>query len=154
MLQQSLRTLPQAAARRSGGATCRCSFEHLQQAGMGTSPAPSILTLVPAAGMLPAPAPEPAAVNLDVTTLCAMVSEVCNSDAAHPDVQQWAARVTHWQVRCYFPRSVSHLPVDGSPLALPADHRLQAMFHFWVCMSKRHSSRMHQALHAAGLCGG
>eukprot|EP00891_Asterochloris_glomerata_P000584 jgi/Astpho2/584/Aster-x0025 len=50
------------------------------------------------ASMLPAPPPEPVAVNLDVTTLCAMVSEVCNSDVTHPDIQQWAVRVSHWQL--------------------------------------------------------
>lgn len=80
--------------------------EHLQQAGLSTSSNLSILTLVPAASMLPAPPPEPAAVNLDVTTLCAMVSEVCNSDVTRPDIQQWAARVSHWQVRCFWVKVV------------------------------------------------
>ena len=80
--------------------------EHLQQAGMSPSSILSILTLVPAASMLPAPPPEPVAVNLDVTTLCAMVSEVCNSDVTHPDIQQWAVRVSHWQVRCSWVKGV------------------------------------------------
>lgn len=53
--------------------------------------------------LLPPPPPPPAAINLDVTTLCGLVSEV--SHCRHGDgstvnaVQQWAARVSHWQVR-------------------------------------------------------
>lgn len=38
------------------------------------------------------------AVNLDVTTLCALVSEVSNGDPTRPELQQWAQRVVHWRV--------------------------------------------------------
>ena len=93
----------------------------LQQAGVSTPLAPSIWTLVPAASMLPSPPPEPGAVNLDVTTLCAMVSEVCNSDVRHPDIQQWAARVTHWQVRYQLTSTLQHCQNDC---------KLQDMFQF------------------------
>lgn len=47
--------------------------------------------------LLPPMPPAPTTVNLDVTTLCAMVSEVSNGDPRRPDLQQWAQRVVHWQ---------------------------------------------------------
>ncbi|KAK9834617.1 hypothetical protein WJX74_005807 [Apatococcus lobatus] len=53
------------------------------------------------AGLLPAAPLPPAATNLDVTTLCGLVSEA--SHCRHGDgstvdaVQQWAACVSHWQ---------------------------------------------------------
>lgn len=47
--------------------------------------------------LLPPPVP-PQRVSADVTTLCALVSEVTN---VQPGVQirSWAARITHFQVR-------------------------------------------------------
>ena len=48
--------------------------------------------------VLPPLPPQPAVCNLDVTTMCALVSEVSNGDPARPSVQQWAQRVTHWKV--------------------------------------------------------
>ena len=50
--------------------------------------------------LLPPMPPDPTAVNLDVTTLCALVSEVSNGDPRRPELQQWAQRVVHWQVGC------------------------------------------------------
>lgn len=47
---------------------------------------------------LPLPPPEPKVVNLDVTTLCALVSDVCNGDTERSEIEDWASRVTHWQV--------------------------------------------------------
>ena len=48
--------------------------------------------------ILPAMPAAPDTVNMDVTTLCALVSEVSNGDAFGADLQQWAQQVTHWQV--------------------------------------------------------
>ena len=48
--------------------------------------------------LLPPMPPDPATVNLNVTTLCALVSEVSNGDPTRPELQQWAQRVVHWQV--------------------------------------------------------
>lgn len=47
--------------------------------------------------ILPAMPAAPDTVNMDVTTLCALVSEVSNGDAFGADLQQWAQQVTHWQ---------------------------------------------------------
>lgn len=44
----------------------------------------------------------PAVCNLDVTTLCALVSEVSHGDPLRPALQQWAQRVTHWKVTMQF----------------------------------------------------
>lgn len=55
---------------------------------------------------LPAPPPPPAAANADVTTLCALVSEATNADAARPDLWAWAARTSHWRVRFHGRTSV------------------------------------------------
>ena len=49
---------------------------------------------------LPPPPPPPAAANADVTTLCALVSEVTNADPTLPALHTWAARTCHWRVRC------------------------------------------------------
>lgn len=59
--------------------------------------------------LLPPKPPDPSTVNLDVTTLCALVSEVSNSDPRRPDLQQWAQRVVHWQVGCEKVQVVSML---------------------------------------------
>ena len=63
------------------------------------------IRLIPAAGPgplratdLPPPPPPPAVVNLDVTTLCALVSEVGHGSPERPEMVAWAARVSHWQV--------------------------------------------------------
>jgi hypothetical protein len=50
-----------------------------------------------AASLPPVPSP-PSRCNLDVTTLCGLVSEVSHT-AGSPEVQAWAARVSHWRVR-------------------------------------------------------
>ena len=52
---------------------------------------PALLPPMPAA---------PATANLDVTTLCALVSEVSNGDPRRPELQEWAQRVVHWRVGC------------------------------------------------------
>ena len=51
--------------------------------------------------LMPPTPPPPTVTNLDVTTLCALVSEVSNGDPKRPALQAWAQRVTHWQVRLY-----------------------------------------------------
>lgn len=48
--------------------------------------------------LLPPMPPAPNVTNLDVTTLCALVSEVSHADSNGPELQAWAQRVTHWQV--------------------------------------------------------
>lgn len=48
--------------------------------------------------LLPPMPPAPTTVNLDVTTLCALVSEVSHGDPTRPELQQWAQRVVHWRV--------------------------------------------------------
>ena len=48
--------------------------------------------------LLPSMPSAPTTVNLDVTTLCALVSEVSNGDPSRPELQQWAQKVAHWQV--------------------------------------------------------
>ena len=53
--------------------------------------------------LLPPTPPDSSTVNLDVTTLCALVSEVSNGDPRRPELQQWAQRVAHWQVGCKIP---------------------------------------------------
>ena len=50
--------------------------------------------------LLPPMPPNPTTVNLDVTTLCALVSEVSNGNPRRPELQQWARKVVHWQVGC------------------------------------------------------
>ena len=40
----------------------------------------------------------PSVTNLDVTTLCALVSEVSHADTSNPVLQQWAQKTKHWQV--------------------------------------------------------
>lgn len=47
--------------------------------------------------LLPPMPPAPSVTNLDVTTLCALVSEVSHADSNGPELQAWAQRVTHWQ---------------------------------------------------------
>ncbi len=47
---------------------------------------------------LPPPPPAPASTNLDVTTMCALVSELSHGGAQDPDVELWAARTVHWVV--------------------------------------------------------
>lgn len=44
----------------------------------------------------------PAICNLDVTTLCALISEVSHGDPLRPALQHWAQRVTHWKVTMLF----------------------------------------------------
>lgn len=73
---------------------------------------------------LPQPPPEPEVVNLDVTTMCALVSEVCNGDTERPHIMAWASKVTHWQVLhiCVaILRGVccSITPNDGADLRIP-----------------------------------
>lgn len=46
---------------------------------------------------LPPVPPPPASVNLDVTTLCALVSELTNADPTRADLWAWAARISHWR---------------------------------------------------------
>jgi hypothetical protein len=46
---------------------------------------------------LPVPQP-PSVTNLDVTSLCALVSEVSWGDPHSPQLQAWAARTVHWRV--------------------------------------------------------
>eukprot|EP00210_Caulerpa_lentillifera_P008694 g8293.t1 len=48
---------------------------------------------------IPAAPGDPEIVNLDVTTLCALVSEVSHSGPRNSLVIQWAKKVSHWQ-RC------------------------------------------------------
>lgn len=48
--------------------------------------------------LLPPMPAVPKVANLDVTTLCALVSEVSHTDPAEPQLQAWAQRVVHWQV--------------------------------------------------------
>ena len=54
------------------------------------------------AALLPWPPSPAAATNLDVTTLCGLVSEVSHCGQGQGStacaVQEWAARVSHWQV--------------------------------------------------------
>ncbi|WIA28795.1 hypothetical protein OEZ86_011325 [Tetradesmus obliquus] len=45
---------------------------------------------------LPVPQP-PSITNLDVTSLCALVSEVSWGDPHSPQLQAWAARTVHWR---------------------------------------------------------
>ncbi|KAF6260979.1 hypothetical protein COO60DRAFT_1504123 [Scenedesmus sp. NREL 46B-D3] len=45
---------------------------------------------------LPVPQP-PRITNLDVTSLCGLVSEVSWGDARSPQLQAWAARTVHWR---------------------------------------------------------
>jgi hypothetical protein len=40
----------------------------------------------------------PSITNLDVTSLCALVSEVSWGDPHSPQLQAWAARTVHWRV--------------------------------------------------------
>lgn len=47
---------------------------------------------------LPPPPPAPASTNLDVTTMCALVSELSHGGAHDPHVEQWAQRTVHWVV--------------------------------------------------------
>jgi len=49
--------------------------------------------------LIPKPPEDPDIVNLDVTTLCALVSEVSHDGPRNPEVAQWAQRVSHWS-RC------------------------------------------------------
>ena len=51
--------------------------------------------------LLPPMPAMPKVANLDVTTLCALVSEVSHTDPAEPQLQAWAQRVVHWQVGCH-----------------------------------------------------
>lgn len=53
--------------------------------------------------LLPPMPPGPSVTNLDVTTLCALVSEVSHADPKGPELQAWAQRVTHWRVGTYIP---------------------------------------------------
>jgi hypothetical protein len=46
---------------------------------------------------LPPPPPPPDAVNLDVTTLCALVSEVSHRPPGDAAIDAWAARTVHWR---------------------------------------------------------
>ena len=48
--------------------------------------------------LLPPMPPAPSVTNLDVTTLCALVSEVSHADPKGPELQAWAQRVAHWRV--------------------------------------------------------
>ncbi|DBA72354.1 TPA: hypothetical protein ACH3X2_010511 [Trebouxia sp. C0005] len=47
--------------------------------------------------LLPPMLPAPSVSNLDVTTLCALVSEVSHADPKGPELQAWAQRVAHWR---------------------------------------------------------
>lgn len=51
------------------------------------------------ARICPQPPPLPTRTNLDVTTLCALCSEVCNGGQHSQRVHAWAARTSHWRVR-------------------------------------------------------
>ena len=51
---------------------------------------PSVLPPLPAL---------PSITSLDVTTMCALVSEVSHGDPLSPALQHWAQRVKHWKVR-------------------------------------------------------
>jgi len=55
---------------------------------------------------LPLVPPPPAALNADVTTLCALVSEVTNADPALPQLRSWADRTSHWRVGHSFASSM------------------------------------------------
>lgn len=55
------------------------------------------------ASLLPEPQAAPQRTNLDVTTLCAMCSEVTNGGLRSKEVQEWAAQTSHWQVRALSP---------------------------------------------------
>jgi hypothetical protein len=64
---------------------------------------------------LPVPLPpKPTAVNLDATTLCALVSSVSNEDPRQERLVQWSQRNVHWQT-CHAKVLVSAL----------VDHRSQ-----------------------------
>lgn len=59
--------------------------------------------------LLPPMPPGPSVTNLDVTTLCALVSEVSHADPKGPELQSWAQRVTHWQVSTRHLDNLLHL---------------------------------------------
>lgn len=80
--------------------TCMCNlslclFPCLSPHAASGAPACLLFT-----GSLPGlrPPPPPAVTNLDVTTLCALVSEVSYADPHSAVMTEWAAQTTHWQV--------------------------------------------------------
>jgi hypothetical protein len=46
---------------------------------------------------LPAPPPEPSTVNLDTTTMCALVSQVSWSAPEDPAITAWSQRAATWR---------------------------------------------------------
>ncbi len=46
---------------------------------------------------LPPPGPLPPVANLDVTTMCALVSEVSHGGCDLPAVEEWSRRNVHWR---------------------------------------------------------
>lgn len=46
---------------------------------------------------VPRPPLPPVIVNLDVTSMCALVSEVCHGGPENDAVCEWAQRVCHWE---------------------------------------------------------
>ena len=77
------------------------------------------------------PAPPPIQyANLDVTTMCALVSEVSNGGAVGgetPEVRAWAERISHW---------VDSVEEEAKDPILPQLHAV--VFEVW----KRHCSVM------------
>jgi hypothetical protein len=57
---------------------------------------PPAAALAGSLAALPAPGAAPSTTNLDVTALCALVSEVSWADPSAPELAAWAARTTHW----------------------------------------------------------
>ena len=70
------------------------------------------------AGLLPPLPPASSTVNLDVTALCALVSEISNGNPQRPELREWASRVVHWQV---FMQNRSHFIVEA---LLGCSHKL------------------------------
>ncbi|KXZ42456.1 hypothetical protein GPECTOR_145g747 [Gonium pectorale] len=68
---------------------------------------------------LPPPPPLPEATNLDVTTMCGLVSEVSNGGAHSPEVEAWAQRTVHW-VECLAAERASPLLSELQPWLAPA----------------------------------
>jgi hypothetical protein len=66
--------------------------------------------------LLPPMPPAPRVTNLDVTTLCALVSEVSHADPKGPELQAWAQRVTHWRVGTYITSCIQWGWIGTAPL--------------------------------------
>ncbi|GLC33618.1 hypothetical protein PLESTM_000092400 [Pleodorina starrii] len=74
---------------------------------------------------LPPPPPVPTSTNLDVTTMCGLVSEVSHGGAHDPDVELWAQRTVHWR-DCLAAERASPLLTELAPWLAPDRELLAA----------------------------